>query len=151
THQPVEQLLSLRGVPGLITLRPADANEVAEAWRVIVELKHHPASLVLTRQPLPTLDRSVFASAAGVAKGAYVLADVRAGAPEVILMGSGSELQPCLEAFETLKKEGVAARVVSFPSWELFEQQDQAYRDHVLPPSVKARVSVEAGSVIGWD
>jgi transketolase len=151
THQPVEQLLSLRGVPGLITLRPADANEVAEAWRVIVEQKHHPASLVLTRQPLPTLDRSVYAPAAGVAKGAYVLADARPGTPEVILMASGSELAVCLEAFETLKQEGVAARLVSFPSWELFEQQDQAYRDRVLPPGVTARVSVEAGSVIGWD
>jgi transketolase len=151
THQPVEQLLSLRGVPGLITLRPADANEVAEAWRVIVELKHRPASLVLTRQALPTLDRSIYAPAAGVAKGAYVLADARPGTPEVILMASGSEVPVCLEAFETLKQEGVAARLVSFPSWELFEQQDRAYRDRVLPPSVTARVSVEAGSVIGWD
>jgi transketolase len=151
THQPVEQLLSLRGVPGLITLRPADANEVVEAWRVIAGLKHQPASLVLTRQPLPTLDRAVYASAAGVAKGAYVLADAKPGAPEVILMASGSEVSPCVEAFETLKREGVGARVVSFPSWELFEKQDQAYRDSVLPPAVKARVSVEAGSVIGWD
>jgi transketolase len=151
THQPVEQLLSLRGVPGLITLRPADANEVAEAWRVIVELRHHPAGLVLTRQPLPTLDRSVFAPAAGVAKGAYVLADAKPGTPEVILMASGSEVPLCAEAFETLKQEGVAARLVSFPSWELFEKQDQPYRDRVLPPEVKARVSVEAGSVVGWD
>jgi len=151
THQPIEQLLSLRGVPGLITLRPADANEVVEAWRVIGGLKHQPASLVLTRQPLPTLDRAVYAPAAGLAKGAYVLADAKPGAPEVILMASGSEVSLCVAAFETLKQEGVAARVVSFPSWELFEKQDQAYRDSVLPPAAKARVSVEAGSVVGWD
>jgi transketolase len=151
THQPVEQLLSLRGVPGLITLRPADANEVAEAWRVIAALKHHPVSLALTRQSAPTLDRSVFAPAAGVAKGAYVLADARPGEPEVILMASGSEVSVCLEAFETLKRDGVAVRLVSFPSWELFEKQDKSYRESVLPPRVKARVSVEAGSVLGWD
>ena len=152
THQPVEQLLSLRSVPGLITLRPADANEVVEAWRVIGALKRQPAALVLSRQPLPTLDRTVFASASGVAKGAYVLADAKPGEPvEVILMGSGSEVALCVEVFETLKQQGVAARVVSFPSWELFEQQDQAYCDSVLPPPVKARVSVEAASVMGWD
>jgi len=151
THQPVEQLLSLRSVPGLITLRPGDANEVVEAWRVIGGLKHQPATLVLSRQPLRTLDRKVYASAAGVAKGAYVLADAKPGEPEVILMASGSEVQLCVEVFETLKQEGVAARVVSVPSWELFEKQDQAYRDSVLPPSVKARVSVEAASVLGWD
>ena len=152
THQPVEQLLSLRSVPGLITLRPADANEVVEAWRVIGGLKHQPASLALSRQPLPTMDRSVFAPASGVAKGAYVLADAKPGAtPEVILMGSGSEVPLCVEVFETLKRDGVAARVVSFPSWELFEKQDQAYRDSVLPPAVRARVSVEAASTLGWD
>jgi transketolase len=151
THQPVEQLLSLRSVPGLITLRPADANEVVEAWRVVGALKHRPAALALSRQPLPTLDRAVYGAASGVAKGAYVLADAKDGEPEVILMASGSEVPLCLEAFETLKQEGVAARVVSFPSWELFEQQDQAYRDSVLPPAVKARVSVEAASILGWD
>jgi transketolase len=152
THQPVEQLLSLRSVPGLVTLRPADANETVEAWRVIGALKKQPAALALSRQPLPTLDRTVFAPAAGVAKGAYVLADARPGqAPEVILIGTGSEVTLCVQVYETLKQEGVAARVVSMPSWDLFEKQDQAYRDSVLPPAVKARVSVEAASVIGWD
>jgi transketolase len=151
THQPVEQLLSLRSVPGLVTLRPADANEVVESWRVIARLKRQPAALVLSRQALPTLDREVFATAAGVARGAYVLADAKPGSPDVILMGTGSEVGLCVQVYETLKAEGVAARVVSMPSWDLFEQQDQAYRDHVLPPAVKARVSVEAASVIGWD
>ena len=152
THQPVEQLLGLRSVPGLITLRPADANEVVECWRVISGLKHQPATLALSRQNLPTLDRQVYAPASGVAKGAYVLADARPEeTPEVILMGSGSEMPLCVQVFETLKAEGVAARVVSFPSWELFEKQDEAYRHSVLPPEVKARVSVEAASVLGWD
>ena len=151
THQPIEQLVALRSIPGLITLRPADANEVVEAWRVIIELKHRPACLILTRQPLTTFDRTIYASAAGVARGAYVMADAKRGKPAVILIGTGSEVALCAEAYEALNKEGVAARLVSMPSWELFEQQDQAYRDSVLPPAVKARVSVEAGSVIGWD
>jgi transketolase len=151
THQPVEQLVALRAIPGLITLRPADANEVVEAWRVILGLKHQPACLVLTRQPLPTFDRKRFASASGVARGAYVMADAEAGEPAVILIGTGSEVALCIEVYDALKREGVAARVVSIPSWELFEQQDQAYRDSVLPPGITARVSVEAGSVIGWD
>ncbi|WP_378952474.1 transketolase [Mesorhizobium sp. ANAO-SY3R2] len=151
THQPIEQLLALRSIPGLITLRPADANEVVEAWRVIIGQRHRPASLVLTRQPVPTFDRTRYASAKGVARGAYVMADAEKGKLEVILMGTGSEVALCVQAFETLRQEGVAARVVSMPSWELFEQQDQAYRDSVLPPDVKARVSVEAGSKIGWD
>ena len=151
THQPVEQLLSLRSVPGSFTFRPCDANEVVETWRVVGALKHQPASLALSRQPLPTLDREVFAPASGVAKGAYVLADAKEGTPEVILIGTGSEVGLCLEAYETLKAEGVAVRIVSMPCWELFEQQDQAYRERVLPPNVPARVSVEAGSVIGWD
>ena len=151
THQPVEQLLSLRSVPGSFTFRPGDANEVVEAWRVIGALKHQPASLALSRQPLPTLDREVFAPASGVAKGAYVLADAKEGAPEVILIGTGSEVGLCVEAYETLKAEGVAVRLVSMPCWELFEQQDEAYRESVLPPAVPARVSVEAGSIIGWD
>jgi transketolase len=151
THQPVEQLLALRSIPGLITLRPADANEVVEAWRVIVGLKHQPACLVLSRQPLPTFDRTRYASAAGVARGAYVMADAADGQPSVILIGTGSEVARCVECYETLKQQGVPARVVSMPSWELFEQQDQAYRDNVLPPKITARVSVEAGSVIGWD
>ncbi|WP_420967096.1 transketolase [Bradyrhizobium sp. B120] len=151
THQPVEQLVALRSIPGLITLRPADANEVVEAWRVIVGLKHQPACLVLSRQPLPTFDRTRYASAAGVASGAYVMAGAECGKPDVILIGTGSEVALCAEVFDALRREGIAARVVSMPSWELFEQQDQAYRDSVLPPDVTARVSVEAGSVIGWD
>ena len=151
THQPVEQLIALRSIPGLITLRPADANEVVEAWRVIIGLKHQPACLVLTRQPLPTFDRTRFASAAGVARGAYVMADAESGEPAVILIGTGSAVALCAEVYETLQRDGIPARVVSMPSWELFEQQDQAYRDSVLPPDITARVSVEEGSVIGWD
>jgi transketolase len=151
THQPVEQLIALRSIPGLITLRPADANEVVEAWRVIIGLKHQPACLVLTRQPLPTFDRARYAPAAGVRRGAYVLADVADGKPAVVLIGTGSEVALCVDAYEQLGREGIAARVVSVPSWELFEQQDQAYRDGVLPPDVAARVSVEMGSMIGWD
>jgi transketolase len=151
THQPIEQLIALRAIPGLVTLRPADANEVAEAWRVIIGLKHEPACLVLSRQPLPTFDRKRYVSAAGVARGAYVMADAEGGKPSVILIGTGSEVALCVEVYEKLKQEGISARVVSMPSWELFEQQDQAYRDSVLPPGITARVSVEAGSVIGWD
>ena len=151
THQPVEQLIALRSIPGLITLRPADANEVVEAWRVIIGLKHQPACLVLTRQPLLTFDRTRFASAAGVARGAYVMADAERGKPAVILIGTGSEVVLCVEVYEAFKKDGIPARVVSMPSWELFELQDQAYRDSVLPPDITARVSVEEGSVIGWD
>jgi transketolase len=151
THQPVEQLVALRAIPGLITLRPADANEVVEAWRVIIALQHQPACLVLSRQPLPTIDRKRYAAAQGVSRGAYVLADPGEGAPEVILIGTGSEVSLCLAAYEDLKRERVPARVVSMPSCELFEQQPQAYRDQVLPPHIKARVSVEMGSVIGWD
>lgn len=151
THQPIEQLVAMRSIPGLITLRPADANEVVEAWRVIAGLKHQPVCLVLSRQPLPTFDRTRYASATGVARGAYIMADSERGKPAVILIGTGSEVSLCVEAYEALTQEGIAARVVSMPSWELFEQQDQAYRDQVLPPDVTARVSVEAGSVIGWD
>ena len=151
THQPVEQLVALRSIPGLITLRPADANEVVEAWRVVLALRHQPACLVLTRQPLPTLDRTRFAPASGVARGAYILADAHDRKPSVILIGTGSEVALCAEAYESLTREGIAARVVSMPSWELFEQQDQAYRDSVLPPEATARVSVEQASVIGWD
>ena len=151
THQPVEQLAALRSIPGLITLRPADANEAVEAWRVVIGLKHQPACLVLSRQPLPTLDRARFAPANGVARGAYILADADGRYPSVILIGTGSEVTLCVEAYELLTREGIAARVISMPSWELFEQQDQAYRDSVLPPEVTARVSVEQGSVIGWD
>jgi transketolase len=150
THQPVEQLIALRSIPGLITLRPADADEVAEAWRVIIGLKDRPVCLALSRQPLPTFDRKRYAAAAGVARGAYVMADA-GDKPDVILIGTGSEVALCAEVHETLKQGGISARVVSMPSWELFEQQDQTYRDSVLPPDVTARVSVEAGSVIGWD
>jgi len=150
THQPVEQVASLRAIPGLITLRPADANEVAEAWRVVMQLKHEPAALALTRQPLPTLDRTRYAPAAGLARGAYVLADADDGKPRVILIGTGSEISLCVEAGEQLKREGIQARVVSMPSWELFERQTAEYREQVLPPSVTARVAVEQGSTLGW-
>jgi transketolase len=152
THQPIEQLIALRSIPGLITLRPADANEVVEAWRVVIELKHQPACLVLSRQPLPTFDRTRYAPAQGVRRGAYVLADAPKGEkPAIILIGTGSEVALCLGAYEQLTQDGVAARVVSMPSWELFEMQDRSYRDSVLPPDITARVSVEMGSVIGWD
>jgi transketolase len=151
THQPVEQLIALRSIPGLVTIRPADANEITEAWRVIIGFRHQPACLVLSRQPLPTFDRTRYASASGVGRGAYILADPRDGKPAVILIGTGSEVALCVDAYEALAREGVPARVVSMPSWELFEQQDQAYRDHVLPPAITARVSAEMGSVIGWD
>jgi transketolase len=151
THQPIEQLASLRAMPGMLTLRPADANEVVEAWRVVMALKDGPASLVLTRQALPTLDRSRHASAAGLARGAYVLADAPDGRPALILMASGSEVALCVAAHEQLLREGVASRVVSMPSWELFERQDEAYRESVLPAAVTARVSVEAAAALGWD
>ncbi len=150
THQPVEQVASLRAIPGLITLRPGDANEVAEAWRLIMQLRHEPVALILTRQPLPTLDRSRYASADGLAKGAYVLADSSDKKPDVILMATGSEVSLCVEVFEQLKAEGVQVRVVSMPSWELFESQSQEYRDRVFPPDVKARVAVEQASTFGW-
>src|SRR5499425_3129575 len=145
THQPVEHLASLRAIPGLITLRPGDANEVVEAYRYIMQLRHQPAVLALSRQPLPTLDRSKYAPAAGVAHGAYVLADAPAGDPEVIIIASGSEVSLAVDAHEKLAAEGVRSRVVSMPSWDLFECQTKAYRDSVLPPNVKARVAVEQG------
>jgi transketolase len=151
THQPIEQLVGLRSIPDLLTLRPADANEVVEAWRTIVGHKNRPACLALSRQVLPTIDRSRYAPASGLARGAYVLADSKGSAPEVILIGTGSEVALCLAVHEQLAHEGIKIRVVSMPSWELFEAQDQAYRDSVLPPDVAARVSVEMGSVIGWD
>ena len=151
THQPIEQLAGLRAMPNLIVLRPGDANEVVEAWKIIAQLKHAPAALVLTRQSVPTLDRSKYASAAGVAKGAYVLADAPGGKPDVILIGTGSELSLCVDAYEKLKSEGVNARVVSMPSTEIFEQQDAAYKESVLPSSVTARVSVEMAATFGWE
>jgi transketolase len=150
THQPIEQLISLRAVPGLVTLRPADANEVVESWKVIMALKKEPAALILTRQALPTVDRAKYGSAAGVARGAYILADAEGGKPQVILMATGSEVYLCLDACEKLKVEGIRARVVSMPSWDLFEHQDQGYRDQVLPPDVTARVAVEMASTFGW-
>ena len=150
THQPIEQLASLRAIPGLMTIRPGDANEVVEAWRVIMQLQRHPVVLALTRQAVPTLDRTRYASAGGLAKGAYVLADASEGNPDVLLLTSGSEVSLCVEAYEQLKGEGIHARVVSMPSWELFEQQSQAYRDSVIPPAVTARVSVEQAATFGW-
>src|SRR5207302_3455204 len=150
THQPIEQLPSLRAVPGLTLLRPADANEVIEAWKVIMQLKHEPAALVLTRQAVPTLDRSKYAAASGVAKGAYILADAPDAKPQVILIGTGSEVSLCVDAYEKLKGEGIKARVVSMPSWDLFEHQDQSYRDKVLPPEITARIAVEQASTFGW-
>ena len=149
THQPIEQLMSLRAMPRLMLFRPADANEVSETWRYIMQLKHEPVALALTRQALPTFDRTKYASAAGVAKGAYVLAD-SGGTPEVILMGTGSEVQLCVGAYEKLTADGVKARVVSMPSWELFEKQPAEYRAEVLPQAVRARVAVEAGATFGW-
>jgi transketolase len=150
THQPVEQLASLRAIPGLIVLRPADANEVLEAWKVIMQLRHEPAVLVLTRQALPTIDRTKYGAAIGVAKGAYVLAEAPSGRPDVLLMATGSEVALCLGAYHQLVKDGVNARVVSMPSWELFEQQSHEYRESVIPPDVTARVAVEQASTFGW-
>ena len=150
THQPIEQLITLRAVPGLMTLRPADANEVVEAWKVIMKLPKESVALILTRQAVPTFDRTKYASAAGVARGAYILADAEGGKPQVILMATGSEVYLCIDAYEKLKAEGIRARVVSMPSWDLFEHQDQSYRDAVLPPVVTARVAVEMASTFGW-
>ncbi|MCH7570411.1 MAG: transketolase [Deltaproteobacteria bacterium] len=153
THQPVEQIASLRAIPGLITLRPADANEVVEAWRVIMQLRHEPVVLVLTRQALPTLDRAKYASAEGVRRGAYVLADAGDGKPDVLLLATGSEVSLCIQAYEKLKAEGIKARVVSMPSWEIFEyycSRHPDYRESVLPEAVIARVSVELASTLGW-
>jgi transketolase len=151
THQPVEQLASLRAIPGLVTLRPGDANEVVEAYRYIAQLRHEPAVLALSRQPLPTLDRSKYAPASGVARGAYVLGDDPGGNPEVILIASGSEVSLAVEAHEKLLAEGIRSRVVSMPSWDIFDHQTQAYRDAVLPPRVTARVAVEQASTFGWE
>jgi transketolase len=151
THQPIEQLVALRAIPNIIVLRPADANEVSEAYKIIFASKTKPVCLVLSRQKLPTFDRGRYAAAAGLARGAYVMADADRGEPQVILIASGSEVQLCIEAYEKLKDEGISARVVSMPSWELFEQQDERYRAEVLPPNLKARVTVEMGAVIGWD
>ncbi len=151
THQPVEQLVSLRAIPGLVVLRPGDANEVVEAYRYVLRLRHQPAVIALSRQPLPTYDRRKYASAAGVARGAYVMADASGGAPEIILIASGSEVSLAVDAHEALASRGIRSRVVSMPSWDICEHQPQSYRDAVLPPAVKARVAVEQGSVLGWE
>jgi transketolase len=151
THQPIEHLAALRAIPHLLVIRPADANEVAEAYKVVLPLKDRPAALILTRQNLPTLDRTKYASAEGLQRGAYVLADAADGRPDVILIGTGSEVSLCVEAYEKLTAEGVKARVVSMPSWELFDAQPQSYRDSVLPPSVTRRVAVELGIKQGWE
>jgi transketolase len=151
THQPVEHLASLRALPGLVTLRPGDANEVVEAYRYVMQLRHQPAVLVLSRQPLPTLDRRTYAPATGVARGAYVLADPPGGNPAVILIASGSELSLAVQAHDGLLAEGIRSRVVSMPSWEIFDHQTQEYRDSVLPPTMKARVAVEQASTFGWE
>ena len=150
THQPVEQLLSLRAMPGLIVLRPGDANEVSEAWRIIMNLRHEPVALILSRQNMPTLDRSKCGSAAGVAQGAYILYDAADHKPDVILIGTGTEVSLCIDAYDKLVAEGVKARVVSMPSWELFDHQSREYRETVLPSSLRARVSVEFASTMGW-
>jgi transketolase len=151
THQPVEQLASLRAMPNLIVMRPGDANEVTEAWKIIAQLQHQPVALVLTRQAMPTFDRTKYGAASGTARGAYVLADAPGGKLDVILMGTGSEVSLCVEAYEKLKAEGINARVVSMPSWEIFDRQDAAYKESVLPSSVTARVSVEMASTFGWE
>ncbi|MGH9941334.1 MAG: transketolase family protein, partial [Pyrinomonadaceae bacterium] len=152
THQPIEQLASLRAIPGLIVMRPGDANEIAEAWRIVMKLKHEPVCMIMSRQAMPTLDREKYASVEGVARGAYVLADNSGpgGQPEVILMGTGTEVGLCVEAYEQLVAEGVKARVVSMPSWELFEHQDAAYQEQVIPSDVRARVAVEQAGRFGW-
>jgi transketolase len=151
THQPVEQLVSLRAIPGLVVLRPADANEVVEAYRHVLQLRRQPAAIVLSRQALPTFDRGRYAAAAGLSHGAYVMGDASGAAPEIVLIGSGSEVSIVVAAHEILTAGGIRSRVVSMPSWELFEQQPQAYRDSVLPPQVTARIAVEQGSSLGWE
>jgi transketolase len=150
THQPIEHLASLRAIPGLDTIRPGDANEVTQAWKIAASSHETPTCLIFSRQALPTLDRSKFNSAEGVSKGGYVLTKDE-GTPDVILIATGSELSLVVDAAEELAKDGTKVRVVSLPSWYLFERQDKAYRDSVLPPSVKARVAVEQAGPMGWD
>ncbi|MBY0544767.1 MAG: hypothetical protein K2Q14_04375 [Gammaproteobacteria bacterium] len=151
THQPVEQLASLRAIPQLIVIRPADANETAVAWQLAIETRHNPVALILTRQSLPTLDRTEFSSADGLRHGAYILADAPKGKPNIILIATGSEVGLIVSAREILQKQNIAVRIVSMPSWELFETQSQTYRDSVLPPSVSLRLAVEAGVSQGWE
>jgi transketolase len=150
THQPIEHLISLRAIPNLVVLRPCDGNEVAEAWKVILTMPRQPVALILTRQALPTFDRTRFAAASGLARGAYVLADAPDGKPDVLLMGTGSEVSLCMDAYEELSRQGIRARVVSMPSWELFERQDEEYKQAVLPRAIRARVAVEQASTFGW-
>jgi transketolase len=150
THQPIEQLASLRAIPGLVVLRPADANEVVEAWKIVMQFHHQPAAIILRRQDAPTFDRAKYAPASGVAKGAYILAEAPGGRPDVLLMASGSEVALCVEAHERLTAEGVQSRVISMPSWELFDDQDPVYHDRILPRYATARVSVEQASAFGW-
>lgn len=150
THQPIEQLAALRTIPNLVVLRPADANETSQAWKAAIEGKNNPTALALSRQALPTLDRNIYADAGSTLKGAYVLLDPSQERPDIILMASGSEVDLIIQAGEFLTKEGIAVRLVSFPSWELFEEQPIEYQEQVLPPSVKPRIAVEAGSPIGW-
>jgi transketolase len=151
THQPIEQIASFRAMPGMVVLRPADANEVAEGWKVIMRMKDRPVCLLLTRQAVPTFDRSIYASADGVSRGAYVMADAVGNKPDVLLLATGSEVALCVTAYEELKADGIKARVVSMPSWELFENQPREYRDTVLPPAITARVAVEEASAFGWE
>jgi transketolase len=150
THQPIEHLISLRAIPNLVVMRPCDANEVAEAWRTILTMPRQPVALILTRQNLPTFDRQRFAAVSGLSKGAYILAEAEGGTPDVLLMATGSEVYLCVEAYEQLSKQGIRARVISMPSWELFERQTKEYRQSVLPSAVKARVAVEQASTLGW-
>jgi len=151
THQPIEQLASLRAIPGMHTFRPGDANEMVEAWKVIMKFRHEPALVLASRQPIPVLDRTKYAAASGTAKGGYILAEAEGGKPDVILIASGTEVPLCVEAYEKLKADGIKTRVVSLPCWELFAAQNQSYRDTVLPPSIKARVAVEMASTFGWE
>jgi transketolase len=151
THQPVEHLASLRAMPGLVLLRPGDANEVVEAYRYVMQLRHKPAVLALSRQPMTTFDRSKYAPASGLARGAYVLADAPGGSPELILIATGGELSLAVDAHEKLLAEGIRSRVVSMPSWDIFDDQSQEYRDSVLPPDVKARLAIEQASTFGWE
>jgi transketolase len=151
THQPVEQLAAFRAMPNMLVFRPGDANEVTECYKVAVQHAHGPSTLVFSRQAMPTLDRTKFSAASGVAKGAYVVADADGGKPEVILLATGTELQHCMVAWEKLKAEGIKARVVSMPCWEIFDEQDAAYKESVLPAAVTARVSIEMAATLGWD
>jgi transketolase len=151
THQPVEQLASLRAMPNMMVLRPSDATETVEAWRVALRHRNGPVALVLTRQKLPVLDRTALASASGLAQGAYVLADADESTPDVILIATGSEVSLALDAHARLVGGGIRSRVVSMPSWELFERQPQSYRETILPPGVRARISIEAAAPFGWE